>query len=200
MAFETCICYNLETFYDTCLLIGAILITDSALLRINIGNIVNQAIGYSRDYLIELPKFSFGDDLIIHDLEGNFTISRTTEGLLVQTRGQAKTALECVYCLDSFLQELAFSFIEMYSFPSNAIEDTELIIPDDQQIDFTPLIREYLLLEIPINPVCKTECKGLCPICGENLNTKSCDHKDEPIDPRLSVLKTLLDDDSPGTP
>jgi uncharacterized protein len=82
----------------------------------------------------------------------------------------------------------------MYTFPSHAVEDTELILPDDFQIDLRPLLREYLTLEIPISPMCKPDCKGLCPICGENRNQTTCNHEVEPDDPRLAVLKTLLDD------
>ena len=176
--------------------IGVTLLINPALLRINVGFIVNQAVGYSRDFSIEIPNLSFSDDLVIQNLASNIVISRTTEGLLVQVKGQAQTELECAYCLESLEQNLQLDFIEVYTFPSHAVEDTELILPDDLQINLAPLIREYLLLDIPINPVCKLGCKGLCPICGENLNNSICNHDDEPVDSRLSVLKTLLDDES----
>jgi uncharacterized protein len=165
----------------------------------NVGFIVNQAVGYSHDFSIEIPNLSFSDDLVIQDLAGDVVISRTTEGLLVQVNGQAKTRMECVYCLSGFEQILELDFIEIYTFPSHAVEDTELILPDDLQINLAPLIREYVHLGIPINPVCKQGCKGLCPICGENLNNFACNHGNEPVDPRLSVLKTLLDDESSAT-
>jgi uncharacterized protein len=88
----------------------------------------------------------------------------------------------------------------MYTFPANADKDTEMVLPDDLRIDLAPLIREYLHLDMPINPICKSDCKGLCPICGENLNQLSCNHNDEISDPRFAVLKTLLDEDPPSTP
>ena len=87
----------------------------------------------------------------------------------------------------------------MYTFPSNANENTELILADDLHIDLLPLIREYLYLDIPISPVCKPDCKGLCPICGSDLNLSNCNHDEEDGDPRFSVLKALLDDDAPPT-
>lgn len=176
--------------------LGVNLLNTLALFRLNVGFIVNQAIGYSRNFSIEIPGISHLDDLIIQNLEGQIIVSHTTEGLLVQVKGQAQTMLECAYCLDRFKQILHLNFVEMYAFPSHAIEDTELILPDDLQIDLAPLMREYLYLDIPINPVCKPVCKGLCPICGENLNNSTCDHGEDPVDPRLSVLKTLLDEDS----
>jgi uncharacterized protein len=50
-----------------------------------------------------------------------------------------------------------------------------------------------MILEIPINPVCKEDCKGLCSVCGNNLNSEPCDHELDSIDPRMAVLKSLLD-------
>jgi len=52
-----------------------------------------------------------------------------------------------------------------------------LIMPEDGHIDIEPLVREYMVLEIPINPVCKPACKGLCPVCGEDLNQATCEHQ-----------------------
>lgn len=166
----------------------------SSLLRLNVGFIVNQAIGFSREFPFEFPTYSFPDELYLTDFTGLATVSRTTEGLLVQVKGQAWIEVECVYCLESFDFKLGFDFIEMYTFPSHAEKDTELILPDDLHIDLMPLIREYLLLDMPISPICKPDCKGLCKVCGENLNQSSCHHDEEVSDARLTVLKTLLDD------
>ena len=174
-----------------------ILINNSSLLRFNVGFIVNQAIGYSRELPLEIPKITFEEDLVIKNLTGTIMISRTTEGLLVQMNGNGVLNLECVYCLEDFEHNLHFEFVEMYAFPSNALEDVELVLSDDLHIDLTPLIRDYLLLEIPISPICKKDCMGLCPICGEAKNKTNCNHVDENIDDRLSILKTLLDDESP---
>jgi len=176
--------------------LGETLLTSPAVLRLNVGFIVNQAIGYSRDFSIEIPHHIFPDGLVIENLVVDILASRTTEGLLIQVKGNALTELECAYCLDNFLHSLSFDFIEMYTFPSHAVDDTELILPDNLQIDLAPLLSEYLYLDIPINPICQPKCKGLCKICGENQNLSTCNHGEEYVDPRLSVLKTLLDDDN----
>ena len=170
--------------------------TNLSALRINVGFIVNQAIGYSRDFSIEIPEYSFSNGLDVRNLAFDILISRTSEGLLVQVNGHALTPLECGYCLENFLLNLSFEFAEMFTFRSHAVEDTELILPDDLQIDLAPLLAEYLYLDIPINPMCKPDCQGLCPICGENQNFSTCNHSEENVDPRLSVLKALLDDET----
>jgi uncharacterized protein len=64
----------------------------------------------------------------------------------------------------------------------------------DGNIDLTPLIREHMILAMPITPICKPDCKGLCSECGTDLNTDPCGHVPDKIDPRLAILKSLLDD------
>src|ERR687885_9624 len=54
-------------------------------------------------------------------------------------------------------------------------------------------MREYALLEVPMLPLCKPDCKGLCPECGTNLNDETCDCQIDQDDERLAVLKQLLD-------
>ncbi len=170
-----------------------------SLLQLNIGFIVHQANGFRRDFSFELSEIELSDSFIIKNLIGIAEVSRTTEGLLVQVEGKAGMDSECVYCLKPFEQPLHLDFVEMYTFQSHADENTELVLPDDLHINLKPLIREYFQLDIPINPACKSDCKGLCSICGNNLNTSDCQHEEEDGDPRFSVLKTLLDEDTPST-
>jgi uncharacterized protein len=67
-------------------------------------------------------------------------------------------------------------------------------MPETGIIDLNPVLREYAVLEIPMRPLCKPDCKGLCPICGNNLNDSNCNHEDDLGDPRFSSLKKLLDE------
>jgi len=54
-------------------------------------------------------------------------------------------------------------------------------------------VREYALLEIPISPLHSSDCKGLCPVCGENLNLRDCGHRRVAEDSSFEALKKLLD-------
>lgn len=69
--------------------------------------------------------------------------------------------------------------------------DNFTVIPS-MRLDLDELVFEDILLYLPTKFLCKDDCKGLCPICGKNLNEDSCSCK-KPIDPRLEVLKQLLD-------
>ena len=123
-------------------------------------------------------------------------MSRATQGLLVHVKLNALLHTECVRCLSDFRQPLSIDFADLYAFSRKSITDSELILPEDAHINLRPLIREYMLLDIPIKPLCSPDCKGLCLVCGENLNESNCDHGQDSLDPRLSILKSLLDEQS----
>jgi uncharacterized protein len=98
-----------------------------------------------------------------------------------------------VRCLTEFNQSLYIEFTELYAFSKKAEEGVEFVLPEDGQINLGPLVREYMLLDIPISPLCRPDCKGLCPNCGRNQNETTCEHEKEAIDPRLAALKSLID-------
>jgi uncharacterized protein len=164
------------------------------LLRLNVGFIVHQTVGYNRDFPFDVPSIHIPPDLELEDLTGNVRVSRTAKGLLLQARLRATIKTECVRCLTDLLQPLEVEFTELYAFTPNAVTESGLIVPEDGKIDLAPIVREEMLVAIPINPLCKPDCKGLCPVCGENLNETTCHHEEEDTDPRLSALKALLDD------
>lgn len=164
------------------------------LLRLNVGFIVHQAVGFSRAFSFKETTAQIPPDTDLHDFTGTVRITRTTEGLLLQCDFNAFVEASCTRCLQTFNQPISTAFSELYTFPSHADESTELVMPDDGIIDIAPLLREYLLLEVPINTICRDDCQGLCPVCGENLNHTTCDCDQSSIDPRMAVLKELLDE------
>jgi uncharacterized protein len=166
-----------------------------ASLRLNVGFIRNQSVGYSRDFPIDLPSVFLKPDLKLYNLVGNALITRTAHGLLLQAKLYAQVSAECARCLNDFSQPLGAEFTELYAFTPNSATESGLLLPETGIIDIGPFVREEMLLAIPMSPICSPDCKGLCPICGENLNETVCNHEDESLDPRLSVLKTLLDTD-----
>jgi uncharacterized protein len=162
------------------------------LLRLNIGFIIHQSIGYNRDFPFEFPFILLKPDLNLKNLIGTVRVTRTAQGLLVQVKMLAVTPAECVQCLADFEQSLEIDFTELYAFTSNSLTESGLYVPENGLLDLAPLIWDEMFLAIPISPVCKPDCKGLCPICGENLNETICHHKEESIDLRLNSLKELF--------
>lgn len=164
-------------------------------LRLNVGFIIHESIGYFRDFEFELPELELHEGLTVERLSGVGRITRTPPGLLVQIRMQAEMPAECSRCLTEFQQPLAIDFTELYAFTPASMTDSGLLVPENGKIDLAPLVREEFSLAIPISPVCRPDCKGLCPVCGENLNQNDHTHDQLVTDPRLSDLKKLLDDD-----
>jgi len=145
--------------------------------RLNVGFIAHEDVGYTHDFTFEFPTIRIGDDLELAGFNGIVNVGRTPQGLLFTGNFRSGTVLECVRCLRPFEQELRWTLSELYAFTSKSVSDSELILPEDAQVDIEPLIREHALLEIPINPICRIDCLGLCPICGEDLNVRDCGHR-----------------------
>lgn len=78
----------------------------------------------------------------------------------------------------------------------NALNDEEndtFLLVENESIEAGRSVREYILLELPTKFLCKPDCKGLCPQCGKNLNEGKCSCSARQVDPRLEILKKLID-------
>jgi uncharacterized protein len=129
--------------------------------RINIGFLINQPVGTLREIPIEAESYSLEKEFPVEDLHGVISLARTHNGIRSITDVHAVTDTE---------------FEENFTFENRPLSEEELIIPEDGNIDFEQLIREYLVLEMPYKSVCRPDCKGLCVVCGQNLNEKNCGH------------------------
>jgi uncharacterized protein len=159
--------------------------------RINVGFIIHEEVGYSHEIPFELDKIKL-DDLELRNLQGLVQIGRTPQGLFVQGKFSGVTNLECVRCLKEYVHPLEWEFTELYAFNKKSVSESGLLLPEDAHIDLAPLLREYALLEVPINPLDKPDCKGLCIECGQDLNVKDCGHRQQEDDSPFSTLKKLL--------
>ncbi len=150
-------------------------------LRVNVGFLVNQSPGFQREIPFEFKNYDLDEDLKIENLKGTITLARTQNGVRSLVDVTAITQMECGRCLDPFMQELHSDFEEIFTFSNRPLSEEEAIIPEDGNIDFEPIIREYLLLETPYTPICRPDCRGLCNICGQNLNEAICEHMENTL-------------------
>jgi uncharacterized protein len=165
-------------------------------LGFNIGYIIRESVGYTRTHQFEFPFLDLADDLIAKDFNGTVTFSRTQRGILLDVHVEATIPTNCARCLEATLSRVVSDFTELYAFDHRTETDSELIVPESGYINLTPMVWEYLLLDTPTHPLCKPDCAGLCPVCGENRNQVDCGCETASIDPRFSALKDLLDDDN----
>jgi uncharacterized protein len=127
----------------------------------------------------------------------------TKDGERYRVKGAVATELEltCSRCLEPFRYPVAADFDVIY-LPHTANEgDGEIEIADedlstafyrDDEIDLGQLMREQFYLALPMKPLHDAACKGLCPVCGTNLNRGACQCAVRWEDPRLEPLKRLL--------
>ncbi len=160
--------------------------------RINVGFIIHEEVGYTAQFPFEFDKITLGADLTLSDFSGTVDVGRTPQGLLVTGHFSAKTTAECARCLKTFDQDLDWDMTELYAFNEKSVSDSGLLVPEDAKIDLEPIIRDYALLEIPISPICKPDCRGLCPVCGQDLNVRDCGHRPQDDQSPFSELKKLL--------
>ena len=161
--------------------------------RINVGFIIHEEVGYSHEIPFEIEKVKL-EDLELKNLAGKVDIGRTPQGLIVQGTFEADTKLECVRCLREFTYPLDWEFTELYAFNKKSVSESGLLLPEDAHIDLAPMLREYALLEVPIKPLHDPDCKGLCPVCGQDLNVRDCGHRPDASDSPFAKIKDLLDE------
>jgi uncharacterized protein len=145
-------------------------------LRINVGFFHNLPVGSYRDIHFEFPEVHLPPDLDLLQFAGLVHISRTPQGLLFEGKFEAVMPSECVRCLEPFDLQHNIEFDEVYAYKSGSFTESGLYVPEDGNIDLSPIIREYIMLNNPIKTLCKPDCQGLCTVCGENLNLNTCEH------------------------
>jgi len=106
---------------------------------------------------------------------------------------------ECARCLAPISSTLELDFERTVAVAGTLEnpddpENEDYIIASEGIIDPDEPLAEQILLELPTKTLCREDCAGLCPKCGHNLNLGSCGCETKEIDPRLAVLKQLLDD------
>ena len=127
------------------------------------------------------PEADVEADVTLESLSGPAILATGTVG--------APWEGECVRCLGR-PDRLRVAVRELYE-PGSDNEETYPLVGD--QVDLEPLVRDAVLLELPLAPLCADDCQGLCPVCGVNRNQTSCTCAAEIRDPRWSALDQLKD-------
>ncbi len=123
------------------------------------------------------------------------------EKVSVKGRVDTELKLACSRCLEPCRHSLSTQ-LELTYYPlSSRVEGNGELKEDDLSlnyyregiIDVRDDVREAILLSLPLQPLCRPECRGICPHCGHNLNNEECECREEQIDPRLAKLGKLLE-------
>jgi uncharacterized protein len=141
------------------------------------GDIEPAAVGIADDRLV--PGAPIHVDLLLESVN---------DGVLVTGTVAATWHGECRRCLEPAGDRVVAPIDERYQYE---VTDPDAFPIEHDQIDLVPLVRETVLLELPDAPLCRADCAGLCPTCGTNLNTGSCDCASPAGDARWGALDDL---------
>ena len=146
--------------------------------------------------VLSIPK----DEPIDIDLK----IESVSEGVLVSAHIESIAIGECGRCLEPLEFDINEDFQELYEYEkdrrdsgkkknsdSDEVDELEVRQMDGDQIDLDGPIRDAIILNLPLNPLCSADCKGLCPDCGEKLASLPADHAHEKVDARWAALGDL---------
>jgi uncharacterized protein len=135
------------------------------------------------------------------DLELEVKLEAVVEGVLASGTARAPLAGECVRCLDPLTDEVEVSFAELFVAPARADHgagqddgDDETLWIQDDLIDLEPVVRDAVVLELPLQPLCEEDCAGLCAQCGARLADEP-EHAHPDVDPRWAALEALVQPD-----
>ena len=129
------------------------------------------------------------------DVALDIDIMNATSRIIVKGKLQTAIELECSRCDEKFSNSIDISLNEQFlpegspelnNKPGQNITDLGIFTYKEEEIDLEEAIRQNIYSSLPMRPMCSEDCRGLCPICGENLNTKKCNCDSKDIDSRMA--------------
>jgi uncharacterized protein len=123
-------------------------------------------------------------------LSAGLRLESVVEGILATGRVEALADLECARCLKSLTAPVEVEVCELYTAPGHEAEDDAYRVTGTE-IDLEPMLRDSVTLALPLHPLCREDCAGLCARCGKDLNEGACECVEDTTDPRWEALSSL---------
>jgi uncharacterized metal-binding protein YceD (DUF177 family) len=162
-------------------------------LRLNVGFLLSQTAGYGREFDFREEKLTIGGEISVENFTGHLILSRTAQGIVAQGDFSGQIPAECARCLKDFFTPISIHLEDLFVYPPQGATDPLLAIGEDAHLNLEPLMREYLLVNQPSRPLHSPDCKGLCPVCGIDLNEVK-DHRhaevETPAPERIRIIST----------
>ncbi|GAA1976364.1 YceD family protein [Amycolatopsis minnesotensis] len=136
------------------------------------------------------------------EVQVDLLLESVVEGVLVSGTATAPLVGECSRCLDPISDEVEVEVTELFAYPDSTTDETtdedEVSRLVDDRIDLQPLVRDAVVLALPLVPLCREDCAGLCTECGVKWADLEPGHGHEKIDPRWAALVERFDGDQTG--
>ena len=174
-------------------------------MQYNVAQLLKEPTGSTRSYQVD-EKFT-GAERVVDRALGPVRLLRTHQGILVTATLNIQMTLACSRCLREYtrpstlaVEEELFPTVDINTgrtLPPPANAEEVLWIDSDHVLDLTEALRQYVLANAPMKPLCRDDCRGLCQVCGANLNQGKCDcitvqpNPDGKAGSRFSILRNV---------
>ena len=168
-------------------------------MNYNVAQLLKEPIGSQRQFGVAEPVQDA--EHLVDYVTGDVRLVRTHQGIWVHADLVVEVSQDCSRCLADFDRTLELELDEEY-FPEVDVrtgrrilppEDWEgLYISSDHVLDLAEATRQSALATLPMKPLCKPDCVGICDLCGIDLNLGACDCYADDIDPRWAALRSLI--------
>jgi len=171
-------------------------------LRLNVAGLLKETAGAARDYQIDAAPDELSglleDARPVAPLQGDVRLMRTPRSVFVRGHLATVIGVECSRCLteaetpvDVDVEAEFFPEVDVttgQALPTPDDDDLAFTIDPNHELDLQEVVRQNLLLALPMQSLCSEACLGLCPECGQNLNEGPCEHEGQVADERLVSL------------
>src|ERR687889_2195137 len=140
------------------------------------------------DLRVELMGVPAGTEI---DLD--LRLESVMEGVLVSGTATAPLTGECGRCLEPVSDTLTVDLQELFAYTDSDDQDEDVSRMEGDLLDLEPALRDAVVLALPLTPLCREDCSGLCADCGERLDDLPPDHTHEVTDTRWAALQSALD-------
>ncbi|WP_345511311.1 YceD family protein [Phytohabitans houttuyneae] len=151
---------------------------------------VRRVVPAPADLGLELIRVPDGADLTL-----DLRMESVSEGVLVSGTASAPTAGECGRCLRPISDSVVVPIQELYAYEHSTTDETtdedEVGRLQGDLVDLEPALRDAVVLALPVTPLCRDDCPGLCPECGVHWDELPAGHSHEQVDPRWAALTQL---------
>lgn len=166
-------------------------------MHFNVAHLLKGPVGTSQQHTVNVT-FVPQEDTQIGHVSGRVRLMRVVQGVWVSGSLEATARCTCSRCLKEVPLSVQFCLDDIYfpvvdvatgallRLPEEA--DSGFIIDDHHVLDITEAVRQSTILALPMKPLCRADCAGICPDCGVNRNEVDCFCKSIGIDPRWALL------------
>ena len=169
-------------------------------MRFNVAQLLKDGVGSRRSYPLD-ENFEAIQETGTSWVRGRVTLTRTDVGIWLSGPIEANAFSTCSRCLNTAECPMHFSMDEEYlptvdvnsgaSITVSEVKEGTFTLDPNHMLDLTEAVRQYVIINLPMKPLCRQDCAGLCSGCGANLNDGGCACS-APVDSRWSPLLELL--------